>query len=163
MPKTDEERSNEAQRLNREAERLANDPKAIDELNQRVITEFRANKGKVGGMFEGMPVLLMTMKGAKTGRTLIRPVCYGRDGDTIVIIASYGGAPHNPPWYHNLVANPAVTIEVGAERFEAKASVTSGQERQRLFDQMAKQMPFFADYQKKTARQIPVLVLKRVD
>ena len=106
MPKTDEERSNEAQRLNREAERLANDPKAIDELNQRVITEFRANKGQVGGMFEGMPVLLMTMKGAKTGRTLVRPVCYGRDGDTIVIIASYGGAPHNPPWYHNFGRQP---------------------------------------------------------
>ena len=156
MSKLDEE-------ILRQAERLANDPKAIDELNQRVISEFRANQGKVGGMFEGMPVLLMTMKGAKTGRTLIRPVCYSRDGDAIVIIASYGGLPHNPPWYHNLVANPNVTVEVAAEKFKAKASVTSGKERQRLFDQMAKQMPFFTDYQKKTARQIPVLVLNRVD
>jgi deazaflavin-dependent oxidoreductase (nitroreductase family) len=147
----------------REAERMANDPKALDQVNQRVITEFRANNGKVGGMFEGMPVLLMTMTGAKSGRTLIRPVCYSRDGDTIVVIASYGGAAHNPPWYHNLVANPVITVEVGHEKFKAKASITSGQERQRLFDQMAKQMPFFNDYQKKTARQIPVLVLNRID
>jgi deazaflavin-dependent oxidoreductase (nitroreductase family) len=128
-----------------------------------VIREFRANQGKVGGMFENMPVLLMTMTGAKTGRTLTRPVCYTRDGDTIVIIASYGGAPHNPPWYHNLVANPLITVEVGPEKFKAKAVVTSGKERQRLFDQMAKQMSFFADYQKKTKRQIPVLVLNRVE
>jgi deazaflavin-dependent oxidoreductase (nitroreductase family) len=147
----------------REAERLANDPKAIDELNQRVITEFRANQGKVGGMFEGMPVLLMTMTGAKSGRTLVRPVCYSRDGNTLVVIASYGGAPHNPPWYHNLVANPVITVEVDAEKFKAKANVTSGKERQRLFDQMAKLMPFFADYQKKTAREIPVLTLNRID
>jgi deazaflavin-dependent oxidoreductase (nitroreductase family) len=95
-----------------QTERLANDPKAVDELNQRVISEFRANQGKVGGLFEGFPVLLMTMKGAKTGRTLVRPVCYGRDGDAIVIFASYGGAPRNPPWYHNLVANPEITVEV---------------------------------------------------
>jgi deazaflavin-dependent oxidoreductase (nitroreductase family) len=147
----------------REAERMANDPRALDQVNQRVITEFRANNGKVGGMFEGMPVLLMTMTGAKSGRTLIRPVCYSRDGDTIVVIASYGGAAHNPPWYHNLVANPVITVEVGSEKFKAKVSVTSGQERQRLFDQMAKQMPFFNDYQKKTDRQIPVLVLNRID
>ena len=152
----------EEERL-RESERVANDPKAIDELNQRVIKEFRANQGKVGGMFEGMPVLLMTMTGAKTGRTLVRPVCYTRDGDAIVIIASYGGNPHNPPWYHNLVANPVITVEVGAEKFKAKAVVTSGKERQRLFDQMAKQMSFFADYQKKTKRQIPVLVLNRAE
>ena len=147
----------------REAENLANNPKALDEVNERVIREFRANHGKVGGMFEGMPVLLMTMTGAKTGRTLIRPVCYSRDGNTIVVIASYGGAVHNPPWYHNLVANPVITVEVGSEKFKAKASETSGQERQRLFDLMAKEMPFFNDYQKKTARQIPVLVLNRID
>lgn len=156
MSKLDEERQ-------REAERLANDPKAMDEVNQRVIGEFRANQGKVGGMFEGMPLLLMTMTGAKTGRTLTRPVCYTRDGDAIVIIASRGGAPHNPPWYHNLVANPVITVEVGAEKFKARATVTSGKERQRLFDQMAKQMPFFADYQRKTTRQIPVLMLNRVE
>ena len=152
----------EEERL-REAERLANDPKAIDEVNQRVIKEFRANQGKVGGMFEGMPVLLMTMTGAKTGRTLTRPVCYTRDGDAIVIIASYGGNPHNPPWYHNLVANPVITVEVGAEKFKARATETSGSERQRLFDAQARLMPFFDDYQKKTKRQLPVLILTRAD
>jgi deazaflavin-dependent oxidoreductase (nitroreductase family) len=155
MPKSEEE-------LRRESERMANDPKALDQVNERVIKEFRENKGKVGGVFEGMPVLLMTMTGAKSGRTLIRPVCYTRDGDSIVIIASYGGNPHNPPWYHNLVAHPVITVEVGAEKFRAKATVATGQERQRLFEQMAKQMSFFGDYQKKTARQIPVLTLNRV-
>ncbi len=155
MPKSEEE-------LQRESERMANDPKALDQVNERVIKEFRENKGKVGGVFEGMPVLLMTMTGAKSGRTLIRPVCYTRDGDSIVIIASYGGNRHNPPWYHNLVAHPVITVEVGAEKFRAKATVATGQGRQRLFEQMAKQMPFFADYQKKTARQIPVLTLNRL-
>ena len=89
-----------------DTDRLIADPRAIDELNQSVIKEFRANQGKVGGPMEGMPVLLLTMTGAKTGRTLVRPLCYSRDGDRLVIIASYGGAPRNPPWYHNLVANP---------------------------------------------------------
>ena len=94
-------------------DRLVADPRAIDELNQSVIKEFRANQGKVGGAMEGMPIVLITMTGAKTGRTLIRPLCYSRDGDRVVIIASYGGAPKNPPWYHNLVRNPVVTVEVG--------------------------------------------------
>jgi deazaflavin-dependent oxidoreductase (nitroreductase family) len=146
-----------------ETERLANDPEAVDELNQKVISEFRANQGKVGGLFEGLPVLLMTMKGAKTGRTLVRPVCYGRDGDAIVIFASYGGNPHNPPWYHNLVANPEITVEVGTEKFKARASVASGEERQRLFEIAARDFPLLADYQKKTTRQIPMLLLNRVD
>jgi deazaflavin-dependent oxidoreductase (nitroreductase family) len=132
-------------------------------LYQRVVNEFRENNGKVGGLFEGMPVLLVTMTGAKSGRTLIRPVCYSRDGDTLVVVASYGGGPHNPPWYHNLVANPVATVEVGTEKFKVRATVTSGAERQRLFDQAAKEMPNFADYQKKTSRQIPVLLLKRID
>jgi len=155
--------SNSPEDLKAAAERLVNDPKAVDELNQRVIQEFRANRGKVGGLMEGMPVLLLTMTGAKTGRTLIRPLVYSRDGDRIVIIASYGGAPHNPPWYHNLVANPVAMVEVGTEKFKVKASVVAGKERQRLFDQQARLMPFFNDYQKKTSRQIPVLVLERTD
>jgi deazaflavin-dependent oxidoreductase (nitroreductase family) len=147
----------------RETERLANDPKAVDELNQKVISEFPANQGKVGGLFEGFPVLLMTMKGAKTGRTLVRPVCYGRDGEAIVIFASYGGKPHNPPWYHNLVANREITVEVGSEKFKARATVTSGKERQRLFEIAARSFPLLADYQKKTTRQIPILVLNRIE
>jgi deazaflavin-dependent oxidoreductase (nitroreductase family) len=150
--------SNEA-----DVDRLLADPRAMDELNQAVISEFRANQGRVSGQMEGMPILLLTMTGAKTGRTLTRPLCYSRDGDRIVIIASYGGAPRNPPWYHNLVANPVVTVEVGAEKFKASAKQTSGAERQRLFDAQAHLMPFFSDYQKKTQRQIPVLTLTRLD
>jgi deazaflavin-dependent oxidoreductase (nitroreductase family) len=146
-----------------DADRLIADPRAMDELNQSVIREFRANKGKVSGPMEGMPILLLTMTGAKTGRTLTRPLCYSRDGDRIVIIASYGGAPRNPPWYHNLLAHPVITVEVGDEKFKARATQISGAERQRLFDAQARLMPFFNDYQKKTKRQIPVLTLTRVN
>jgi len=146
-----------------DTDRLIADPSAVDELNQSVIKEFRANQGNVGGPMEGMPILLLTMTGAKTGRTLVRPLCYSRDGDRLVIIASYGGAPRNPPWYHNLVANPLVTVEVGTEKFKARATQISGTERDRLFAAQAKLMPFFTDYQNKTARQIPLLTLTRVD
>jgi deazaflavin-dependent oxidoreductase (nitroreductase family) len=135
---------------------------AMDEFNEGVIKEFRANQGVVGGQMKGMPVLLITMTGAKTGRTLTKPLVYSRDGDRIVIIASYAGAPHNPPWYHNLLANPVVTVELGAETFKARATVAPATERQRLYDQQAKQMPIFAEYQKKTTRQIPVLLLSRI-
>jgi deazaflavin-dependent oxidoreductase (nitroreductase family) len=149
----------------REVQRMANDPQALNNLNERVIAEFRANQGKVSGsaLFEGMPVLLMTMTGAKSGRIITRPVCYSRDGDAIVVIASYGGAPRNPPWYHNLVANPVITVEIGTEKFKAMATVSIGKERQRLFDKVAKEIPAFGEYQKKTARQLPVLVLNRID
>jgi len=146
-----------------DTDRLIADPAAMDQLNQAVISEFRANQGKVGGQMEGMPILLLTMTGAKSRRTLTRPLCYSRDGERLVIIASYGGAPRNPPWYHNLVANPLVTVEVGTDKFKARAAQTSGPERQRLFDAQARLMPFFNDYQQKTKRQIPVLTLTRVD
>jgi len=146
-----------------DANRLIADPRAMDELNQSVIREFRANRGKVGGPMADMPILLLTMTGAKTGRTLERPLCYSRDGDRIVIIASYGGAPRNPPWYHNLVANPVVTVEVETEKFKARATQVYGAERERLFAAQAKVMPFFNDYQNKTKRQIPVLTLTRID
>ena len=146
-----------------DTDRLIADPRAMDELNQSVIKEFRANQGKVSGPMEDMPILLLTMTGAKTGRTLVRPLCYSRDGDDIVIIASYGGAPRNPPWYYNLVANPDVTVEVGAEKFRARAKQVYGPERDRLFDAQARLMPFFTDYQKKTQRKIPVLTLTRAE
>ena len=110
---------------------------------------------------EGMPVLLLTMTGAKTGRTLVRPLCYSRDGDRLVIIASYGGAPRNPPWYHNLVANPVVTVEDGTEKFKARATEVHGAERDRLFAEVSKLMPLFTEYQNKTKRQIPLLILTR--
>jgi deazaflavin-dependent oxidoreductase (nitroreductase family) len=145
-----------------DTDRLIADPRAIDELNQSIIKEFRANQGKVD-FPAGMPVLLLTMTGAKTGRTLVRPLCYSRDGDRLVIIASYGGAPRNPPWYHNLLANPVVTVEVGTENFKARATEVHGAERDRLFAEAAKLMPLFTDYQNKTRRQIPLLILTRIE
>jgi deazaflavin-dependent oxidoreductase (nitroreductase family) len=135
----------------------------MNDFNQRVIDEFRANQGKLGGQFAGAPMLLLTVTGAKTGRAITKPLVYSRDGNRIVLIASFAGAPKNPAWFNNLVANPVVTIELGAERFRARAALTSGEERQRLYDNQAQQMPIFADYQKKTTRQIPVVVLERID
>src|SRR6266851_1014432 len=134
----------------------------LDDFNQGVIKEFRANQGKVSGQMDGMPMILLTTTGAKSGRTLARPLVYTRDGDRIVIVASFAGGPHNPPWYHNLIANPAATVEVGAEKFQVRAKPAAGEERERLFNQHAAKMPIFNDYRKKTTRQIPVLVLERI-
>jgi deazaflavin-dependent oxidoreductase (nitroreductase family) len=112
-------------------------------------------------MFRGAPIVLLTTKGAKSGATYTTPLVYTRDGERLVIIASKGGAPTNPAWFHNLVANPDVTIEVGPEKYEAKAVVTEGEERDRLFNAQAALMPNFAEYQKNTTRRIPVVVLER--
>ena len=133
-----------------------------NDFNQKVITDFRANQGKVGGQFANRPLLLLTTTGAKSDKTYTNPLAYTKDGDRYVVIASFGGAPKNPSWYNNLVAHPEVTVEVGSERFKAKATVTTGEERQRLYDQQAKQIPAFAEYAKKTTRQIPVIVLTRI-
>ena len=135
----------------------------LNDFNQNVISEFRANQGKVGGQLANMPVLLLTMTGAKSGRALTRPLVYTTDGDRLVVIASFAGAPNSPSWYHNLVANPVATVELGSDRFRVRAAVTTGEERQRLFNRQAAQMPIFAEYQQKTTRQIPVLVLRRID
>lgn len=132
------------------------------EFNRKIIDEYRANAGKVGGMFANAPLLLITMKGAKSGRSYTLPLAYSRDGDRIIVIASMGGAPNNPDWYHNLRANPEATVELGKESFKVRAVVTSGAERERLFKQQAAQMSVFADYQKKTTRQIPVIALERI-
>jgi deazaflavin-dependent oxidoreductase (nitroreductase family) len=135
----------------------------LHDFNQQVIREFRANQGKVGGQLANMPVLLLTTTGAKSGRAITKPLVYTTDGDRIVVVASFAGGPKNPPWYHNLLANPEATVELGSERFRVRATVTSGEERQRLFDRQARQMPIFTEYQQKTTRQIPVLVLTRID
>ena len=134
----------------------------MNEVNRQVIEEFRASGGKAGGTFANIPLLLLTMTGAKTGRTITKPVAYTTDGSRLVIIASKAGAPINPAWYHNLVAHPTVTVELGSERFQAKVTQTSGAERDRLFENQARQLPVFADYQKKTTRTIPVFVLERI-
>lgn len=133
-----------------------------NEFNQQVIEEFRANGGKVTGQFANRPIILVTHRGAKSGRSYTTPLVYSRDGERIVIVASKGGAPRNPDWYYNLVANPTVTVEIGTARFQARVHVASDEERERLFGAHAKQMPVFEEYKKKTARQIPVFVLERV-
>jgi deazaflavin-dependent oxidoreductase (nitroreductase family) len=132
------------------------------EFNKRIIDEFRANGGKVGAPFAGAPMVLVTHKGAKSGKTYTTPLVYSKDGDRIVIVASKAGAPNHPDWYHNLVAHPEVTLEIGTETFKARAVVTKGEERERLFNAQAKQMPVFNEYRSKTTRQIPVIALERV-
>src|SRR5262245_33457541 len=132
------------------------------QFNRDLIAQFRANGGEIKeGMFKGAPILLLTTTGAKSGTTYTTPLAYTRDGDRFVVIASKGGAPSHPGWYHNLIANPVITIEVGADKFEAKATVAEGTERRRLYDAQAALMPGFAEYERKTTRQIPVVVLER--
>jgi len=135
------------------------DPMA--EFNKKVIDEFRSSGGNVGGQFAGAPMIIVTHSGAKSGKSYTTPLVYSKDGDRYVIIASKAGAPNNPSWYHNLVAHPEVTLEIGAEKFKARAKEVKGEERDRLFAAQAKMMPQFNDYAKKTARKIPVFVLER--
>jgi deazaflavin-dependent oxidoreductase (nitroreductase family) len=132
-----------------------------NDRNTAIIKEFRANAGKVGGPFLGKTVLILHTIGAKSGQEHINPAAYITDGDRFVIIASKGGAPTNPDWYYNLVAHPQVTVEVGTEQFTARASLATEPERTRLYDKMVEMMPGFADYQKKTTRIIPVIILSR--
>jgi deazaflavin-dependent oxidoreductase (nitroreductase family) len=117
--------------------------------------------GEVGYIWNGVPTLLLWTKGRKSGEERLIPIIYRQVGDKIVLIASKGGAPTHPDWFYNLRANPQVTIEVGTETFPARATIMEGAERQRLFDQMAAQMPNFAEYQRNTTRQLPVIVLER--
>jgi len=131
----------------------------MNDFNRAVIEEFRANDGKVGGPFEGAPVLLLTSTGAKSGKHRTTPVMYLPDGERMVIFASLAGAPNNPAWYHNLLANPSASVEVGPETVEVDAVETSGEERERLFRRQAELYPQFAEYEQKTTRQIPVIAL----
>lgn len=131
------------------------------EFNERIIAEFRANGGKVGPPFEGAPMVLLTTTGAKSGRRRTSPLVYMPDGERIVIFASKAGAPTNPAWYHNLVVNPDVTVEVGEETYEATAIEVRGEERDDLFGKQAEKSPAFAEYEKKTERIIPVVALER--
>jgi deazaflavin-dependent oxidoreductase (nitroreductase family) len=132
------------------------------ERNRRVIEEFRANAGQVGDSHPGRPVILLTTTGAKSGRPYTTPVMFLRDGDRLAVFATHGGSPRHPDWYHNLVANPTVTVEVGAEKYQAKATpLTGGAERDRIYGRQAELFPQFADYQAKTTRIIPVVLLER--
>ena len=130
-------------------------------LNRNVIEEFRANDGKVSGMFASEPLLLLTTTGAKTGQKRTNPLVHTLDGDRVVIIASFGGAPKHPAWFLNIRANPEVTIELPGETFTETAIIPEGEERRRIYDQHASEMPRFAEYQAMTTREIPVVVIPR--
>lgn len=134
----------------------------LNRFNLKIIEEFRANAGKVGGDFAGSPMLLLTTTGARSGLARVNPLVYTKDGDRYVIIASKAGAPEHPHWFHNLVANPLVTVEVGTETFAARATVVEGEERQRLYAQQAERMPVFQEYAAKAGREIPVVVLEKM-
>jgi deazaflavin-dependent oxidoreductase (nitroreductase family) len=133
----------------------------VNDFNQRLINEFRANGGKVTGQFAGAPMMLLTTTGAKSGRPHTTPLVYLQDGERIVVFASMGGAPKNPAWYHNLRAHPDVTVEVGTETYEAKANVVTGAERDELFARQAARFDAFNQYQARTERVIPVIALER--
>jgi deazaflavin-dependent oxidoreductase (nitroreductase family) len=134
---------------------------SVSDFNQGVIEEFRSNAGKVGGYFEGKDMLLLTTTGAKSGEPRVIPLVYSTNGDQIVIIASKGGAPTNPDWHYNLLANPNVTVEIGAETYQATATEVKGEERDRLYAAHAELYPGFKEYEEKTAgiRVIPVFLL----
>jgi deazaflavin-dependent oxidoreductase (nitroreductase family) len=131
--------------------------------NARIIEEFRANEGRVGPPFERVPILLLHHRGARTGTERVNPLAYLADGDRYVIIASKGGAPTNPDWYHNLLAHPDVTIEVGTETIAAKAVIVTGPERDELYARQVERLPAFGQYAQRTRRTIPVIALEPVE
>lgn len=136
--------------------------KAVNDWNTNVITEFRSHEGRVGGQFEGAPVLLLHTKGAKSGQERVNPMMYLDYEGRRFIFASYAGAPTNPAWYHNLVAHPQVTVELGTETFDATATPVSLEERDRIYPIQSERYPGFAEYELKTTRKIPVVELVRV-
>lgn len=139
----------------------ATNPTNVNDWNRSVIEEFNANGGKAGGMFEGSLLLLLTSIGAKSGQPRINPLVYLPDGDRFVIFASKGGAPTHPDWYYNLIAHPEATIKVGTETFDVTATVATGELRDELYTRQTKVAPQFGDYQAKTTREIPVIILER--
>ncbi len=131
----------------------------VKDRNKGIIDEFRANGGKVGGNFANTPMLLLHTTGAKSGQERVNPLAYHKDGERLVVVASKGGAPTNPDWYYNLVANPMVEMEVGTEKFKARAVIATEPERTRLYERRVELMPGFGEYRGKTTRVIPVIIL----
>jgi deazaflavin-dependent oxidoreductase (nitroreductase family) len=129
------------------------------DFNTQIITEFRENSGQVGGMFESMPLLLLHHVGAKSGAERVSPVAYLEDNGRYAIFASKAGAPENPAWYHNLLAHPDTRIELGDQTIEVTASEAEGEERDRIYNEQAARLPQFAEYEQKTTRKIPVVLL----
>jgi deazaflavin-dependent oxidoreductase (nitroreductase family) len=134
------------------------------DFNRNLIKDLRANEGKAtSGPFMGRDVLILTTKGAKSASERENPLVYTRDGKHYVVVASKGGAPMHPSWFHNLVKHPEVTVEVNGERFKARAHIPTADEYERLYQQHASINPQFLEYRTKTTRQIPVVVLERID
>jgi deazaflavin-dependent oxidoreductase (nitroreductase family) len=133
-------------------------------FNQGIVDEFRANDGVVGGPFQGLPLVLLHHTGAKSGIERVNPLAYQRLGDdSVAVFASKGGAPTNPDWFHNVVANPNTSIEIGTERYDVTARVATGEERNRIWEAQKKAFPNFAEYESKSGgREIPVVVLDKV-
>jgi deazaflavin-dependent oxidoreductase (nitroreductase family) len=131
-----------------------------DDWNAGIIEEFRANGGKVGGVFEGRPLLLLHTTGAKSGEPRLSPLMYQAVGDGYAIFASKAGAPTNPAWFHNLKAHPDVEIEVGDATVAVAARVATGEEREQIWSRQKQDYSFFADYEAKAGREIPVIVLE---
>jgi deazaflavin-dependent oxidoreductase (nitroreductase family) len=139
-------------------------PASYAEMTKALIDDFRTHRGEVtSGPFVGRPVLLLTTTGAKSGQARLAPLVYARDGDRYVVAASKGGSPTHPAWYLNLLAHPIVAVEVGGETFEARAIVTEGAERDRLWAAHVAANPNFAEYQQRTSRTIPVVVLECIE
>lgn len=131
----------------------------MQDFNSKIIEEFRANEGKVGGMFEGAPILLLHSVGARSGEERINPMMFQKVGDDYAVFASMAGAPTSPGWYHNLKASPNAKIEVGTEEISVVARQTEGDERESIWETQKTRFPTFADYEAKTSRVIPVMVL----
>lgn len=134
----------------------------MNDYNAAIISEFRANAGRVGGHWEGRDLLLLTTTGRKSGREHTTPIVFTRDGDSLLVYASKGGAPSHPDWYLNLVADPHVAVEVGADRYDAIASTLDRDARDLAYAAQAERYPTFAEYQAKTDRLIPVVALTRI-
>jgi deazaflavin-dependent oxidoreductase (nitroreductase family) len=135
----------------------------MDDFNARIVDEFRANDGKVGGPFSQVDMMLLTTTGRKTGEPRVSPLACRFVGDDVVVIGSYGGSPKHPQWYLNLVADPEVTVEVGTERYRARARTTQADERARIWTDLVADIPQFGEYEKTTeGREIPVVVLERI-
>jgi deazaflavin-dependent oxidoreductase (nitroreductase family) len=133
----------------------------INDFNSSIVEEFRGNAGAVGGMFAGVPMLLLHTKGAKSGTARINPLAYRPVGDAWAVFGSFGGAPTHPAWYHNLLAAPDTEIEVGTETVPVRARVTEGDEREAIWSAQKRDRSTFADYEAKTDREIPVILLER--
>lgn len=133
----------------------------VSDWNNKIIEEFRQNEGRVGGPFQGAPLLLLTTTGAKSGQKRIAPLMYRQEGDDQIVFGSKQGAHTHPDWYYNLKADPSVSVEVGAEQFSARATEVTGEERDRIFAAQAEMFPQFTEYQDATKRIIPVIALRR--